>query len=396
MDVDTFERLVTDAGQTRLAQAMENLRGEDDILRTIVALERSGADAGLARAAVETALLRRRATAKFPDAARMFFVRDALEQASDPACSAHRAIRFRGYSPVADLGCGIGGDTIALSTRAPVLAVDRDALRLRMARANVAVADPSAAALFLQANWAEGSLPPMRLSAGAAVFCDPSRREAGRRVFSVRAYAPPLSQIDGWRAFMPGVPFCIKASPGIKLEEIRDAECEAEFLSVAGELKEAVLWYGAFRSAMRRATRLPDGISMTESAPESDALSAPQEFLYEPDPSILRAGLVRQLAAELSAARIDPQIAYLTASSVVPTAWARTFHLEEAMPFGLKRLREWLRMRGVGRVTVKKRGSPLVPEELEHQLRLRGDNERVVFLTRVSNKPYVLIGNEIK
>ena len=39
----------------------------------------------------------------------------------------------------------------------------------------------------------------------------------------------------------------------------------------------------------------------------------------------------------------------------------RAYRIEESMPFGVKRLREWLRARGVGRVTVKKRGSPIEP-----------------------------------
>lgn len=130
---------------------------------------------------------------------------------------------------------------------------------------------------------------------------------------------------------------------------------------------------------------------MTESQPGSDALSAPRDVLYEPDPSLLRAGLVRQLAARLGAARMDPEIAYLTADEFIPTPWARAYRVEEGMPFGLKRLREWLRSRGVGRVTIKKRGSPIEPEDLERRLRLRGEGSRVLFLTKVDGKPYVLI-----
>ena len=65
------------------------------------------------------------------------------------------------------------------------------------------------------------------------------------------------------------------------------------------------------------------------------------------------------------------------------------------MPFGLKRLREWLRARSVGRVVIKKRGSPLEPEELEKQLRLRGEGSRILFLTQVGGKHSVLIGRAV-
>jgi len=44
---------------------------------------------------------------------------------------------------------------------------------------------------------------------------------------------------------------------------------------------------------------------------------------------------------------------------------------------------------------VKKRGSPLEPDELERQLKLRGEESRILFLTKVRGKPYVLIAENI-
>jgi hypothetical protein len=59
----------------------------------------------------------------------------------------------------------------------------------------------------------------------------------------------------------------------------------------------------------------------------------------------------------------------------------------------LKRLRTYLRQRGIGQVTVKKRGSPITPEQLIHDLRLKGDLERVVFLTQLRGRPVVIIAS---
>ena len=61
------------------------------------------------------------------------------------------------------------------------------------------------------------------------------------------------------------------------------------------------------------------------------------------------------------------------------------------LPFGLKRLRALLRERGVGRLTVKKRGTAVEPEELRGQLRLHGDEEATVVLTRVAGQQSVLL-----
>jgi hypothetical protein len=124
---------------------------------------------------------------------------------------------------------------------------------------------------------------------------------------------------------------------------------------------------------------------------ETARTSEPLAYLYEPDPAVLRAGLVIDLAAQLGAFQLDPDIAYLTAEEQQPTPFARAWEIEAWFPFGLKRLRSYLRERQVGRVTVKKRGSPLQPEALINDLRLSGDQERVVFLTHLRGAPIVLI-----
>src|SRR5262249_38301406 len=155
------------------------------------------------------------------------------------------------------------------------------------------------------------------------------------------------------------------------------------------------LWFGPLRTAGRRATLLPGGHTLTATDPPPPLLSPVRQYLYEPDPAVLRAGLVTVLAEQIGASQIDPDIAYLTTDELTPTPFAEAFRVEEALPFQLKRLREWLRRRGVGRVTVKKRGSPLDPAALVRQLRLSGSERRVLFLTRVAGRPYALIGQPV-
>ncbi len=72
-------------------------------------------------------------------------------------------------------------------------------------------------------------------------------------------------------------------------------------------------------------------------------LSEPQAYLYEPDPSVLRAGLVRTLGLQLEAAQLDPDIAYLTSDRLVETPFAKAYQVEDWLPFNLKRLRSLLR-----------------------------------------------------
>jgi hypothetical protein len=98
-----------------------------------------------------------------------------------------------------------------------------------------------------------------------------------------------------------------------------------------------------------------------------------------------------QLARELGAWQIDPTIAYLCAPSVVATPLARAYPIEEWFPFNLKRLIRRVRELGIGSVVVKKRGSPLDPQELERRLPLAGSHQRVIVLTRVAGQPAILL-----
>lgn len=396
MGPEELRFLLSAAGQAALAE-LAAAPLSDDSHMAVAARLREQLGPERARATLDTALLRQRAARKFSRAAEMYFTRDALEQATAEPVAAHRAARFAaaGIRAVADLGCGIGGDALALAgAGAAVLAIDRDPLRLLMARANAAAYDVAGRVAFVQADLAD--LPPPRVE---AFFFDPARRAGGgpraapeRRLHSVADYQPPLSLIDDWR---PSVPRgAVKVSPGIDYAAV-PAGLEVEIVSLAGEVKEAVLWFGELGGAARRATLLPGGHSLSADDDAPAPVAAPRPYLYEPDGAVIRAHLVGLLANQLGAALLDPTIAYLTSDTPRPTPFARLFAIDDFFPFQLKRLRATLRARGVGRVTIKKRGSPLEPEALRQALRLRGDGEAVVFLTQVMGRHTVLIGRAL-
>lgn len=388
MDLDSFRTLLTPAGQKVLVDAAAFEPREKDFLTDFQSLSKRY-PRDLARAALETAILRREAVAKFPLADRMYFTREALEQATPHAVSAHRAVRFAGFPRILDLACSIGGDALALATCAPVLGIDHDPLRLAIARAN-------AAALNLPAHFVHADLHhlPLSLHSGMAAFFDPARRDAdGRRAHTVEDYAPPLSVLRAWLPHLPAL--AVKVSPGVDLDELDGYDCEIEFVSQDGDLKEAVLWFGPLKTADRRATLLPGGHTLTDDHVPDLPTSPPRAFLYEPDAAILRAGLVTTVGAQLNAALLDPQIAYLTADSYTPTPYARAWAVEDWMPFSLKRLRETLRERNVGRLTIKKRGSPLDPDELARDIKLDGPEERTLFLTHHAGQHIVIIAGQM-
>jgi hypothetical protein len=115
-------------------------------------------------------------------------------------------------------------------------------------------------------------------------------------------------------------------------------------------------------------------------------------YLYEPDGAVIRAHLVAEVAEELDGGLIDGTIAYVTADELRPTPYATAYEITDQLPFGMKKLKALLRERGVGILTVKKRGSAVEPEELRKRMKLSGKNSATVFLTRVAGAPAMLVG----
>src|SRR6516225_9221446 len=114
MELDAFRLLMTAEGQSALTRAAALGPTEATFLTCFDAVRKHHPPT-LAKAALETALLRSRARDKFTDADRMYFTREALEQATGEAVARHRANRFARFGSVADLCCGIGGDALALA-----------------------------------------------------------------------------------------------------------------------------------------------------------------------------------------------------------------------------------------------------------------------------------------
>jgi hypothetical protein len=392
MDLASFRAVLTPAGQTALQTALDMQPSEVTFLNCFTTLSRKYPP-DLARAALETIILRQQAAAKFPHAGQMYFTREALEQASASIIALHRAARYQSFSHLVDLGCSLGSDTLALAKMAPTLGIDLDPLRLAIAQANLEVCGPGSDVQFLHADL---TMPlPFDPQNNIGLFFDPARRSGSRRAYSVHHYQPPLAVVHNWLPSFPALG--VKISPGVDLDELAAFDAEIEFISLNGELKEAVLWFGPLKRGRRQATILPGEHTMTswdEIKPMADdrlPVDEPRAYIYEPDPAILRAGLVAPLGMQLGAAQLDPDIAYLTATEKQDTPFARCWKVDAWLPFQLKRLRQALRERNVGEVTIKKRGSPLQPEALIHQLRLAGTEQRVVFLTHLRARPIAII-----
>jgi len=391
VDLEAIGALLTPEGWALLESLPPY--AEDDAISLGEKLRAQGHPPHLVAAALTQSRLRARARGKFgPFAAGMLFTPEGLEQATRLSVAARHAQRFTsaGVNRVADLGCGIGSDSMALATfDREVVAVERDDVTAAVATMNLR-------------HWPDAVLRcedamTTDLTGIGGAFVDPARRTAaGKRLLDPQHGSPPLSFVLDLARRLPALG--LKTAPGIPHHLVPDG-AEAQWVSVGGDVVEAALWFGlTARDGVRRAALVipPDGDETTAPTEVTDVgLTDPDvgdvgSVLYEPDGAVIRSGLVGQVAVAVEGRLVDRSIAYVTSDRVVRTPLASAYMVEDVFGFQLKRLRTWLRDRDVGRLTIKKRGTAVEPDQLRGQLRLAGDSEATIVLTRVAGRQSVL------
>lgn len=374
-------------------QRVSGLLGDYDEATALSVAQRlrsDGYEADLVASALTQARLRARARQKFGTFAdRLFFTPDGLEQATRPAVAGRHAQRYSaaGCRHVADLCCGIGSDLAALaSAGVAAFGVDRDPVTCEAAKANLSVLGLSSRT---SVHCGDVASPDLDLTAVDGVFIDPGRRSSRGRTFDPRAYSPPYDVVLGLaqRVRATGA----KLAPGIP-HAVLPVDAEAEWVSDRGSVVECSLWFGPLATGVRRrATLLPGAATLTGNGLARGEVGPVRRYLYEPDGAVIRAGLVAEAAQLVDGRLVDSTIAYITSEEHVTTPFCSAYEVTDVLPFQLKRLRALLRARGVGHVTVKKRGSAIDPEALRRQLRLGGEAAATVVLTRVAGEPSALL-----
>ena len=398
MEREDFVRLASGAGQALLAQI--DYTSTTDVLALVSKLRSDGHDPATVAAVLTQAKLRKRAQAKFGEFAnQMLFTEAGLEQASRLKVAALHAGRFRsaGVSEVADLGCGIGAESMALASLGiNVRAFELDEVTAAVATYNLAP--------FENATVEIADVEHLDLSQFEALFFDPARRElhgpkkaTAQRHFDAANYSPNYN-------------FCIEKSKtkptGIKLGPGHDKKqipegTEAQWVSVDGDLVEMSLWFGlvARENIARSALLLDDNgkyeITSTQTNSPNAELGELGSFIYEPDNSLIRSGLISDFAMPSGLTLISPDIAYLSSNEMISSPWLKGYKVIDNLVFDRKKLKAYVRENNIGILEIKKRGSDISPEELRKQLSPKGEGAATLIVTRVGDAHRVLVTQPI-
>ena len=357
-----------------------------DILTGLTRL-RKHYDSPFAIAAWETCQMRRIASVKFGEQSHeMFFAREALEQASSGPLARYHAQYFidAGVESIVDACCGVGSDTLAFARAGMrVTSYEIDPVRALFAERNVAVAGYSES---VRVCCDDGT---RHLTDGDGLWLDPARRNGTRRIVDPDEYLPPVSILKSLpphelRAI--GVKMASAVNHGIAAAH----NAALEFVSEDGECKEALLWLNrrSEHDSRVKATIVRTGSSESIYGRPDIEVHDEREisnvgYLYEPDPAVIRAHLVRTLGAKLDASPVDPHIAYLVGNTLSHSSFCASFRVLERFQYSLRRLQTELTARDVGKIIIKKRGFSIEPPKLTRQLKLTGQREMIVVIARV-------------
>ncbi|WP_175985701.1 class I SAM-dependent methyltransferase [Microbacterium tenebrionis] len=419
MEMSELTALLTPEG-LRLLDEVGAIGTTAEVAQTVSRLRQAGRSPDLVSAVVGQAHLRTKGASKFGGfAERMLFTRAGLEQATRLGVAARHAGRMRraGIEQVADLGCGIGGDSLAFAGAGlRVQAVDADEVTAAIAAYNLAPFGSDAevqhgtAEDFVSANFAESHEPRTNSANSSeeaallrrertAVWLDPARRTSGhsetRRV-AASDYSPSLDWAFDLAQRMP---------VGIKLGPAHDrdalpADAEAQWVSADGSVVELVVWSGILaREGVRRSALVIRGDESHEMTAGADAEDAEVRelgaFLHEPDGAVIRARLIGDVARSLDAGMLDPKIAYLTGDAAVTSPFVQSFRVREVTAANPKAISQVLKAHDIGTLEIKKRGMDIDPAAFRKKLALRGDRTATLILTRVGSRRLAIIADRV-
>jgi len=387
MEISELVELLSPEG-LRLLDSLPPYETSHDALKSVADLRKAGHSPARVAAVLSQSRLRARAASKFgPFAERMLFTEAGLEQATRLKVAALHAGRFQraGLTSIADLGCGIGADALAIAALdIAVMAVEKDEVTAALAAFNLA---PWSNARVEHADATEVDLAGID-----GIYLDPARRDGARRLNNPSDWTPSL---DFAFDLASRYPTGIKLGPGIDRDLIPE-EAEAQWVSVDHDVVELGLWFGVLaRPGIRRAALVitaAGSFELTAAEDSEDAeVGALGEYIYEPDGSVIRARLIGDLARQLDARMLSDSIAYLTSDTAVATPFATCFKVIDSFPYDEKRLKKELATRGIGTLEIKKRGIDVDPAQLRKKLSLKGKVSATVILTRVAGRHTALL-----
>lgn len=348
--------------------------------------------------AMELLVARKKAAAiGLPGAENLWITPRSLEQATSWQVAEHKAARFPAGEGVLDLCSGIGVDTFAMLQRGPVESVDVSASMVERCGWNVETWALALSKPELLQRWSGGIGNANTIDVGGRLLhVDPDRRTRSERpARRLEHYNPPLDRLQEIARTCAGG--ALKLGPASNFMQ-KFPGCEIELISLNGECREATVWMGSLAGdATFRATSLPTGETLA-----ADPLSAwasftdkPCRYVFDPDPAIVRSGLLDVLSEQQGLQRLDKEDEYATSDTIPDTAFVAAFEVEAVLGNNDKELRRHLRTNPSSSYEIKCRHLKVDANALRKKLPKGDASPRVILYARINGKARTIVAQRI-
>lgn len=324
----------------------------------------------------------------------VFTCGDGLRFATPEVVGRYRAGRLK-CSVLADISCGIGGQAVCFAKECnSVYGIDIDGERLECARRNAGVYGVD------NITFIEGdALSPQvveQVADADVIFSDPARpaEEDVRQTDSLRPGIPMV--MEAYRDVTGS--FAFEAPPQMPPERI-DFNCEREYLGVDGQLNRLTLYFGPLKRCERSAVvlkggrhyRLESGVAAPVVIPEVDE---PRVYAFEPDPAVVKAGLLGELAGGLGGkvelVRIDARRSLLTSDVLLESLFFKhRYRVLDRVPLDCGKVNRSLMGHGMGKAVIRFRIAPEKYWDARNRIENGLMGEGIAHLFEIADQVYV-------
>ncbi len=319
---------------------------------------------------------------------------DGVRFATPWPVAAYRAKRLK-CSSLADISCGIGGQTVYFARECErVYAIEIDPVKLELTRKNCRLFGVNNVEFICGDALSEDVIE--QIPAVDVVFSDPARAaaEKERDIDNLTPHIPDVLEAYAGKTGN----FAFEAPPQLPPDRI-PFDCELEYLSLNGELNRLDLYFGGLKTCSRSALSLPGPIKMcgkTEHPEETEIInvSKPGNYLHEPDPAVIKAELLPELIKELKdkaeVFRIDNKRLMLTSNTAMDHPMIKnTYRITFNAEFIPETINRELKKRGYGIVLLRTEVDPAMYWDIRKKLERNLKGEKKVNLFARGRTAYI-------
>ena len=228
------------------------------------------------------------------------------------------------------------------------------------------------------------------------IYLDPSRRDtAGRKMVALNDCTPDIEALQD-KLLDHATTILVKLSPMLDIQDtLRRLQnvSEVHVVSVDGECKEMliVLCHKKQDTTFHCTNIAAQTQTFSTEKRETGPIIAPhpEQYLYEPNASIMKAGVQNALCQAYNVRKLHPFSHLFTSPHFIENFPGRTFVIEDYCSFAKKDIKTMLA--GISQCNLTIRNFPSTVAELRKRLKLREGGNIYLFATTLSDGSHALL-----